>query len=141
MDLRLERQPSSDHSTLGALYLGDLRLCYTLEDVVRDGPKLAHETAIPFGRYRVTLYQSPRFNRRVPLLHDVPDFTQVEIHGGNTDADTSGCILVGAMRGVSSIHQAEPALHGLVSRMAIAIAGGEDVWLSIVPEPPRTLNA
>lgn len=141
MEVRLERQPSVDGATLGAIYLGEHRLCYSLEDVVRDGPKIAHETAIPFGRFRITMYLSPRFGRMVPLLHDVPDFTMVEIHAGNVSTDTAGCILVGVTHTLAAVQQSQPAFQDLCARIASALAAGEDVWISIVRAPERTLAA
>ncbi len=140
MELRLERQPSADGCTLGAIYLWDHRLCYTLEDVVRDH-KLEHETAIPFGRYPVGIDWSRRFNRLLPFIDQVPGFTGVRIHGGNTAADTAGCILVGVIQTAKSVQQCQPALQDVMSRIASVIAPGGDVWLSIVQAPDRTLTA
>ena len=54
-----------------------------------------NETAIPAGTYEVIVNVSVKFKRTLPLLLNVPHFTGIRIHRGNTDKDTSGCILVG----------------------------------------------
>lgn len=94
MKLLLKRQPSSAKSTIGELYVDGVFECHTLEDVVRD-VKIHGETAIPAGTYKVIINMSNRFKRLLPLLLNVPDFEGVRIHSGNSDADTSGCVLVG----------------------------------------------
>ena len=94
MKLLLKRIALKDNYTIGKLYINDKYFCDTLEDAVRD-VKIKHQTAIPKGIYKVTLTASPRFKRILPRLHDVPEFTGVLIHRGNTIDDTSGCILVG----------------------------------------------
>lgn len=110
MELRLEREPSTSKSTPGVLFVDGVRLAYTLEDLVRerrydDGSliavsvwKVPNQTAIPSGRYPVVLNWSVRFKRIMPLLLGVQGFSGVRIHKGNTNADTEGCILVGAFR-------------------------------------------
>ena len=94
MKLLLKRIALKDNYTIGKLYIDDKYFCDTLEDAVRD-VKIKHQTAIPKGIYKVTLTASTRFKRILPRLHDVPEFTGVLIHRGNTIDDTSGCILVG----------------------------------------------
>lgn len=105
MKLKIVRDTFTDKSTIGSLYIDDVFVCYTLEDVVReDGVKIYGETAIPDGIYSVTLSWSNRFKRVLPLIYNQPDlsvqsggvrFDGIRIHNGNTDKDTHGCPLVG----------------------------------------------
>lgn len=94
MNIQLIRNKSSAKSTIGRLLIDGAFQCWTLEDVVRPA-KIAHETAIPAGAYKVIITESNRFKRRLPLLVDVPGFEGIRIHPGNSAADTEGCILVG----------------------------------------------
>jgi hypothetical protein len=43
---------------------------------------VAHETAIPAGRYRVIINRSERFGRMLPRLLEVPGFDGILIHPG-----------------------------------------------------------
>ena len=78
-------------------------MCDTLEDRVRKGKKVKHTTAIPEGTYRVVLTMSNRFKRLLPLLIDVPDFEGVRLHSGNSEDDSSGCILPGENKVVGKV--------------------------------------
>ena len=133
MELLLKRQPSVDGCTPGALFVDGTFEVFTLEDVVRSGPKLAHETAIPPGRYGVIVTHSNRFGRMLPLVLDVPGFTGIRIHPGNTAGDTSGCILVGLSRQHDSIASSRLAMASLQPKIAGAIARNEGVFLTIQP--------
>lgn len=95
MKLKLKRIELNPNFTVGKLYIDDVYQCYTLEDVVRTGPKVNGKTAIPLGTYNLIINHSNRFKRQLPLLLDVPGFTGIRIHTGNTSAHTEGCILVG----------------------------------------------
>jgi hypothetical protein len=97
MELKLNRIFFAETYTIGKLYIDGKYYCDTLEDVVRPetAPKVQHQTAIPFGHYEVVVTMSNRFKKLLPLLLNVPKFDGIRIHSGNTDSDTSGCILVG----------------------------------------------
>lgn len=137
MDLVLKREPSTPTSTPGRLLLrsatGDTFLAFTLEDIVRNhGCKIPGKTAIPAGSYEIRITMSNRFKRLLPLLLAVPDFDGVRIHGGNTSADTEGCILVGSVRNsVDRISNCAPALGRVMQIIQDAAARREAVFLII----------
>ncbi len=56
--------------------------------------KFLVETAIPTGKYEIVLSMSNRFKKLLPELLNVPNFTGVRMHGGNTSDDTEGCIIL-----------------------------------------------
>lgn len=106
MKLLLKRIHFGDTFTVGQLYqitdLGENPICYTLEDKYRevDGQdvkvwKEQDKTAIPKGTYNVSITFSNRFQTRLPLLANVPGFTAIRIHSGNSSKNTEGCLLVG----------------------------------------------
>lgn len=101
-NLTLKRTYPLDNYTIGELYIEGEYYCDTLEDTVRE-EKIAGKTAIPYGKYEVIVNRSPRFKRDLPLLLDVPNFEGIRIHRGNTDKDTSGCILVGENKVVGKV--------------------------------------
>ena len=105
-------------------------LAYSLEQAVRE-TKIPGRTAIPTGRYQIIITYSPHFHRRLPLLLEVPNFTGVRIHPGNTTADTEGCILVGLHRVEASLTQSRLAMDVVHGRIADALLAGEEVWLTI----------
>ena len=132
MNLTLHRQPSQPWGTLGRLSIDGEPECWTCEDVVRDGPKILHETAIPAGRYRVVINRSQRFQKMLPQLLNVPGFEGIRIHAGNSQADTSGCILVGLARTALGVLRSRKAMDRLQPQIAAALARGEDVWIEVV---------
>lgn len=95
VNLDLLRVVLTPESTLGVLSVDGVMQCWVLEDTVREGPKVAGRTAIPPGRYPVLITHSPRFGVEMPLVGNVPGFTGIRIHPGNTTEDTDGCLLPG----------------------------------------------
>lgn len=100
MELTLNRIFLGSSATIGELYIDKKYIADTLEDRVRpEGEKVYGKTAIPEGSYQVVLSYSPRFKKILPEILNVPNFTGIRIHCGNSSADSSGCVLVGTWDG------------------------------------------
>lgn len=139
MELKVIRSVFNERSTLGKLFLNDAFFAFTCEDKVRrlDGDcskKIRNETAIDKGRYEVVLSFSNRFQKYLPLLLNVSCFEAIRLHGGNTEADTEGCILIGAegdMKG--RIWNCKSKVTSLVAAIK-AVERREKIWIEIVEE-------
>ena len=80
--------------------------------------------------------QSPKFSprygdRNVPLLLDVPHFSGILIHSGNTPADTEGCILVGENKVKGQVINSRATLFRLLDILDEADSRGEDIYITI----------
>ena len=117
MEILVERKWKKPNYTIGVMSIDGKRFCETLEDADRNlnssmtveqikAIKKSNETAIPTGTYKITLDTfSPRFGNKsfykkvcegkLPRILNIKGFDGVLIHCGNTNLDTSGCILVG----------------------------------------------
>ena len=62
-------------------------ICDTLENT---------DYLVPALIYRVTVTQSPKFHRLLPLLNQVPGRTGIRVHRGTKPEHSKGCILVSA---------------------------------------------
>lgn len=133
MKLRLERLQLDKDVTVGALYVDDAFECWTLEDVVRaPGVKVYGQTAIPYGTYTVDITMSARFKVMMPLVLNVPQFSGIRIHPGNTAQDTDGCILVGTDRMRKSLGRSRIAYNALYVKLRHAQLSKEPITLEIV---------
>lgn len=105
MEIKVKRYHETKDFTIGKLFVDGVLYGETLEDEGRD-VKVMHETRIPAGRYEIKLrtfgghhlkYKEkfPDFHQGMLWLQNVPNFKDILIHIGNTDTDTSGCLLVG----------------------------------------------
>ena len=104
--LKLKRIYKGSKYTIGKLFINDKYFCDTIEDTDRGlkssmsveyikKKKVYAETAIPTGTYKIEMTYSSKFKRILPLLVDVKGFSGIRIHRGNTEIDSSGCIIVG----------------------------------------------
>jgi len=125
----LTRDDCTDKRTLGTMLFPDGYVCQTLEDPVRpSGVKIAGDTAIPSGIYPVTITMSTRWGKLLPLLSNVPNFSGIRIHPGNTTADTQGCILVAKSRGKhDDIVSSKTAMEQVQKRIAAALTDPKGV--------------
>ena len=158
MIITLKRIYCKGTFTLGALqiqtesnkeFLMNRYFCDTLEPHAIDWrreEKVAGKTAIPTGRYRVMLSYSNTYRRRMPFLQNVPHFTGIMIHTGNSVDDTRGCILVGkAVRPqkpeeenptgeatvIGRLTDSRITFNKLYEMIREAMKRGEEVWVEI----------
>lgn len=152
MELELKRIAKRDTYTIGRLYIDGAYFCDTIEDKdrglrqdlplsVNKARKRAGETAIPTGRYQVTLgVQSKKYSAKkqyafcngyVPRLLNVPAFDGILIHIGNTAQDSEGCILVGRNTKVGMVTHSTVTFWELYSRLQDAAKQGEKIFITI----------
>lgn len=112
MKLELKRIFYGKTYTIGKLFIDGAYFSDTLEDIPRE-VKVQNETCIPTGTYKVILNESNRFKRIMPLLLNVPGFEGIRIHAGNTEANTSGCILVGRNSIVGKLTESRDTFNSL----------------------------
>lgn len=134
MRLELNRIAKKPLYTIGKLFVDGKYFCDTLEDRCRDldrEEKVMNETAIPAGVYEVIVNVSAKFKRKLPLLLDVPHFTGIRIHRGNTDKDTSGCILVGENKQLGRVINSTPYELRLTEMLERAMLSGEKITIEV----------
>ncbi|MDR3059109.1 MAG: DUF5675 family protein [Prevotella sp.] len=136
MELLLKRKFKGEKYTIGDLYIDGEFFCNTIEDKVRELPekclntpkwlickckeKVYNETAIPAGTYKVTLGESPKFKRILPIIHNVPHFLGILIHTGNTEEHSSGCIIVGRNTVKGKVLYSKTTMAALMERLEMA---------------------
>ncbi len=111
MNIILRRTEESAEGIFGAMTdeLGN-QVCVTLEHAYDSG--LGNGTfapKIPAGTYTCRRRLSPHFGFEVFEVLKVPNCTFIEIHPGNTEKDSIGCILVGTTRQGDAITQSRVA--------------------------------
>ena len=153
MELKLNRIARKNGYTIGRLSINGKYFCDTLEDSDRGlsssmsldvlkKKKLPHITAIPTGRYQITMdVISPRFSKskfyqqfgegRVPRLLNVPAYQGVLIHCGNTAKDTDGCILVGKNTKVGMVLDSRQTYANLYPLLEAAAKHKENIFITI----------
>lgn len=134
MVIKVIRKNKLDTATLGEVYFGDEkeRFCYSLEDRIQSGEKVYGKTAIPTGKYEIVLSFSNRFKKILPEILNVPGFRGVRIHGGNTELDTLGCILVGAKQDLANkkIYDCAGCVKAIID--VLSAHSKEKNWIEII---------
>lgn len=134
MELTLNRIFLGSSATIGELYVDGEHIADTLEDRVRpEGEKVYGKTAIPEGTYEMVLSYSPRFKKILPEILNVPNFTGIRIHCGNSSANSSGCILVGTWDGEKEdwISDSKIAFNKLMSLLEEATNNKEKITITV----------
>lgn len=107
MVIRIDRRWKKAEYTVSRVYINGVYFgCNALEDTDRgllqtmqlselQRRKIKGKTAIPRGYYDVRITYSQKYKRMMPLVVDVPAFSGIRLHSGNSAKDTEGCILFG----------------------------------------------
>ena len=134
MELTLNRIFLGGSATIGELYVDGKYVSDTLEDRVRpEGEKVYGKTAIPEGTYEVKLTHSTRFKKILPEILNVPNFSGIRIHTGNSSKDTEGCILVGTWDSEKEdwVSDSKVAFNKLMSLLQKAVDNKEKITITI----------
>ena len=106
MKIVLKRYYSTFNFTSSLMFIDGQFACHVIEDEARNIKK-KDETRIPAGSYkviqnRVISPMTEKYRLKFPEyfdfhleLQDVPGFSNIYIHVGNSEKDTAGCLLVG----------------------------------------------
>lgn len=154
MEITLIRKYKLNDYTIGKLYIDGTYLCDTIEDKDRNlyqgmdlewikKEKVYGETAIPYGRYKVTLkVQSPKYSTRkqyekckgyVPRLVNVPGFEGILIHIGNYAKDSYGCILLGENKVKGAVVNSTTWFWKFYEILKNADDEGKDIYITVQP--------
>ncbi len=93
MQSRIVRLEQSDQGAIGVMLIDGVIFCFTLEPDINERGKLY----ITQGSYHCQRFHGNKWKDTFEIV--VPGHTAVLFHSGNTEADTLGCILLGATTG------------------------------------------
>lgn len=153
MKISLKRIYTNNQYTIGHIYVDGTYVCDCIEDADRGlkdsmtldeirSKKIKDRTAIPQGNYKVTMNViSPRFSKkkyykdfcggRLPRITSVKGFDGVLIHIGNTDKDSSGCIIVGYNKEKGKVLNSKQAFEKLYRMLDSANRNGDKIDIKI----------
>lgn len=153
MELLVDRKWKKQSYTMSNLYINGEWFCNCLEDTDRGLDNSMSEdmirtlkkpsiTAIPRGTYEITLdVVSPKYskvqfykdvcNGKVPRLKNVKGFDGILIHAGNTDKDSSGCLLVGQNKVKGQVVNSKETFKQLYKLLQDGKSRGEKIIIKI----------
>lgn len=117
MKVEIKRIAKKDKYTIGKVFIDGVYICDSIEDkdrgLTQNTPlveikkiKVPNQTAIPTGKYQVTLnVVSPSFSKKdyykkfcngyLPRILNVPGFDGILMHRGIDQDSSSGCVILG----------------------------------------------
>ena len=153
MELLIDRKWKKQSYTMSNLYINGEWFSNVLEDADRGLDNSMSEdmirtlkkpsiTAIPRGTYEITLdVVSPKYskvqfykdvcNGKVPRLKNVKGFDGILIHAGNTDKDSSGCLLVGQNKVKGQVVNSKETFKQLYKLLQDGKSKGEKIIIKI----------
>ena len=119
MDAKLTRKSASLYGVLGELVIGGVKFA-TLEHAYSEGAAFVPKLAA--GTYNCVRRVSPKHGE-IFMVANPPEFegrpvTYIEIHIGNYNSDSEGCILLGEKQGLGCILESRPAFDAFMALQA-----------------------
>ena len=135
MKILTQRDPSSQLSTQGEIFIDDLHVCWSLEPADDFVNPEGHKGPIPPGLYQIKIVTpSENFQKkfdppitRVPEFQNVPNRQAVYCHPGNKPSDTDSCTLPGYEKAPDFVGNSRPAFAAICQRIEQAELHGEEV--------------
>lgn len=153
MELLVDRKWKKQSYTISNLFIDGKWFSNVLEDADRGLNNSMSEdmirtlkkpsiTAIPRGTYEITLdVVSPKFSKygfynevcdgKLPRLKNVKGFDGILIHAGNTDKDSSGCLLVGQNKVKGQVVNSKETFKQLYKLLQDGKSKGEKITIKI----------
>lgn len=154
MELVIDRKWKKQNYTISNLTIDGEWFCNVLEDTDRNlddsmsiekikSLKKPSITAIPRGTYEVSLdITSPKYSKipfykelcsgKLPRLLYVKGFDGILIHAGNTDKDSSGCLLVGQNKVKGQVINSRETFKALYKLLKDRKMKGEKITIKIL---------
>jgi hypothetical protein len=133
-------------ATISIRFLDGVKECFVLEDA-HQSVKIPGKTRIPAGVYRLGLRKvgklHEQYAKKFSKFHigmieilNVPNFTAILDHIGNSTKDTDGCNLLGLQADLQSMTIAKSAIayENYYRKVAPLLAKGVAVTLEIIDE-------
>lgn len=116
MNLYLFRAESITDGVFGRLTVPGGGILHTLEDDVGGG---ANGSCFPAGEYALhrTIYHKKGYETFE--IADIPGYSRVLFHPGNTEENTLACVLLGMRRGWLKVPDEDDPNHPLVNKHAV----------------------
>lgn len=123
MRVVLTRAYQTPHVTMGMLQIEGLQHdpIFTLENPFRSP---GYDSLIPAGVYTCKPHDGPKY-KNVWEVCNVPGHTAILIHGGNTEPETLGCILIGLEAGMLGGRPAVKSSQSAVAKLRAFIGRRE----------------
>lgn len=135
LEIEIKRLFDNQWATIGSLSMPGFQ-CDTIE--LPKQPYNGSKIRIPSGRYRMSLYNSPRWRRNVPLLSGVPERTYIEIHPSNYAIRPSdghcmleGCIALGTNASSVSVDASNATFDKFMGLISPSLWKEGEIWLTI----------
>lgn len=134
MDLTLTRDTFTPDGVFGVLTSGNMLLAYTLEHAYASSQNPGfYSTKLPAGSYLCVKGQHRLVGSEAPFetfeVSGVPGHSGILFHPGNTEKDSSGCILLGSSRTPDSILESRIAFNRFMN-----LQGGDSFTLTVVDD-------